>query len=127
MLATIPALEYAAHDARLTPTEKAALLWCYHTPLLTVAEFRPLKTVSLQLGARLACSAPHVLRRLAQLGYLEDAFENDCAPEELRRLTRPRWYKLVYRVHTVPIPRTRRSNGSTRIVDAGDRCQSFAC
>lgn len=99
VLATIPALETAAHDTRLTPSEAKAILWCYHTPLLTIAEFRPLKAVQLQTGVGLrAESALKVHRRLVELGYLEDGYHNPNAPEPVRQFKRPRWFRLAYRV-----------------------------
>lgn len=99
VLATIPALETAAHDPLATVPERAAALWCYHTPLLRVGEWMPLKTVQLQTGVRLRAElAAKVLRRLVELGYLEDGYHNPIAPAEVRAYRRPRWYRLAYRV-----------------------------
>ncbi len=98
LMASIPALEVAAHDKRLNPFEKAALLWAYHTPLLNVVQFRPLKVETLRFETGLATrTALNALHLFTEMGYFECGYQNPAAPAEAQG-RRPSWYRLAIRL-----------------------------
>jgi hypothetical protein len=98
-LATIPALATAATDRRLTVHDRAVVLWLFHSGILTVVTFAPLKIQHVQTGARVRKStAIDSVHRLATLGYLQAAEHAADAPADARAARNPRWYRLAYQL-----------------------------
>jgi hypothetical protein len=99
LLATIPALESAACDPRLSVTDRAVVLWAYHTPLLSIGRFQPLKVVTVhELTRTKRAVTIRAIHHLTACGYLERAADAADAPAWMRAERRPQWYRLAYRV-----------------------------